>query len=130
MFLLKKSIPCAWIANAAFVRLVSILPRFSVVVSLALMSATTCTTEWFWVTPLRQGTTWDLGCAWQSSQLKYIFPRPSSGVSKFLSFWEKGPPLTVRAFSYVQLFLFLAIEDLGFPRPIHLVLSQEKMAFV
>lgn len=30
----------------------------------------------------------------------------------------------------VQLFLFLVIKDLGFPCPIPLVLSQEKMAFM
>lgn len=37
----KKSIPHAWMAIAAYIRLVQILPRFSDVVNLALMSATT-----------------------------------------------------------------------------------------
>lgn len=38
---LKKSIPHAWMATAAFIRLVQILSGFSDVVNLALMSATT-----------------------------------------------------------------------------------------
>lgn len=65
--------------------------------------------------PLRQGAAWDLGCTWQGSKLKYIAPGPFLGVSRFLSFQERGSPLTVRAFSHVQLYLFLAIKDLGFP---------------
>lgn len=69
---------------------------------------------------------WD---AYGKAASSSIVPGPFLGASRFLS-GGKGPALAARAFRYVQLFLLLATKDLDFPGATHMVLSQEKTAFV